>query len=198
MLQACDRISGNKPCFPFWSILAPTLFILLWSSGFTALKVGLAYAEPITYLALRYAVVLAVLVPLFLIMRPPLPRSPVEWGHQMVIGILVQYAVGFAAVLPLAWILEDMQVSWTGAMVASLLYLAIGNSLVSVTLLLAMIRRGEASRVSALFFLGPPTAAVIAWLLISEAMPPLAWLGMALTAAGVAIANRRSSCARKV
>ena len=270
------------------------------------MKAGLAYAEPITYLALRYGVVLAVLVPLFLLMRPPLPKSPVEWWHQVAIGILVQtlyfglayiamklgvsaglqalivslqpilvgilapslvhervgliqwlglglgifgaalvimtrsavdatsavgilcsfgalfgmtagtlyekrfgvaqhpvtsnlvqYAVGFAAVLPLAWALEDMQVSWTGSMVASLLYLAIGNSLVAVTLLLAMIRRGGASRVSALFFLVPPTAAVIAWLLIGEAMPPLAWLGMALAAAGVAIANRRPSHARK-
>jgi drug/metabolite transporter (DMT)-like permease len=37
----------------------------------------------------------------------------------------VQYAVGFAAVLPLAWALEDMHVFWTGAMVASLLYLVI-------------------------------------------------------------------------
>ena len=43
---------------------------------------------------------------------------------------------------------------------------------------------------SALFFLIPPIAAVIAWLLIGEAMPPLAWLGMALAAAGVAAANR--------
>jgi drug/metabolite transporter (DMT)-like permease len=75
-------------------------------------------------------------------------------------------------------------------MIAALLYLVIGNSLISVTLLLAMIRRGEASRVSALFFLIPPTAAVIAWLLIDEAMPPLAWLGMVLAAAGVAVASR--------
>lgn len=300
MLKVCDPGSGKEKCSPFWPMVAPGVFILLWSGGFAALKAGLAFAEPITYLALRYAVVLAILVPLFLIMRPPLPKSPVEWRHLMVIGILVQtvyfglayvsmrlgvsagmqalivslqpilvgilaprlvrervgavqwlglglgvigaalviaacstvdaastagilcsfgalfgmtaatlyekrfgvaqhpvtsnmvqYAVGFVAVLPLAWLLEDMQVAWTGVTVAALLYLAIGNSLISVTLLLAMIRRGEASRVSALFFLVPPTAAVIAWFLIGEAMPPQAWLGMALAAAGVAIANRR-------
>jgi hypothetical protein len=34
----------------------------------------------------------------------------------------------------------------------------IGNSLVAITLLLAMIRHGEASRVSALFFLVPPVS----------------------------------------
>ncbi len=299
MLQVCDPDSGKESCSPFWSMAAPAIFILLWSGGFTALKAGLAYAEPVTYLALRYAVVLAVLAPLFLVMRPPLPKSPAEWAHQAVIGLLVQtlyfglayiamklgvsaglqalivslqpilvgilapglvhervglvrwlglglgilgaalviatrsaidatsaagilcsfgaligmtagtlyekrfgvaqhpvtsnlvqYTVGFAAVLPLAWALEEMHVSWTGPMIGALLYLVVGNSLVSVTLLLAMIRRGEASRVSALFFLIPPIAAAIAWLLIDEAMPPLAWLGMALAAAGVAIANR--------
>jgi drug/metabolite transporter (DMT)-like permease len=104
---------------------------------------------------------------------------------------LIQYIVGFAAVLPLAWALEDMRVSWTGPMIAALLYLAIGNSLVSVTLLLAMIRRGGASRVSALMFLVPPVAALIAWLLIDEAMPPAAWMGMALAAGGVALSGRR-------
>ena len=64
--------------------------------------------------------------------------------------------------------------------------------------MLAMIRRGEASRVSALFFFIPPIAALIAWLLIDEAMPPLAWLGTALAAVGVAIANRRPPYARKL
>jgi hypothetical protein len=85
-------------------------------------------------------VVLTVLVPLFIVLRPPLPKRPAEWGHQVVIGILVQtlyekrfaiaqhpvtsnlvqYAVGFAAVLPLAWALEDMHVSWSGQMIAAL------------------------------------------------------------------------------
>jgi drug/metabolite transporter (DMT)-like permease len=83
-----------------------------------------------------------------------------------------------------------MRVFWTSPMIAALVYLAIGNSLVAVTLLLAMVRRGEASRVSSLFFLVPPTAAMIAWLLIGESMPPIAWSGMALAAAGVGIANR--------
>ena len=111
----------------------------------------------------------------------------------------VQYAVGFAAVLPLAWALEDMHVSWTGEMIAALLYLVIGNSLVSVTLLLAMIRRGEAAQVSALFFLIPPIAALIAWLLIGEAMPPLAWLGMAWPRPGLlSPTGRRITRRRKV
>ena len=76
MLRVCDPKSAPNGCSPFWAFVAPALFILLWSGGFTALKAGLADAEPITYLALRYGVVLAVLTPLFLVLRPPLPRSP--------------------------------------------------------------------------------------------------------------------------
>lgn len=76
--NVCNPISGKPPWSPFWSFLAPAMFILLWSGGFTALKAGLAYAEPITYLALRYGMVLAVLLPLFLVIRPPLPQNPVE------------------------------------------------------------------------------------------------------------------------
>ena len=33
--------------------VAPAVFVLLWSSGFIGAKFGLAYAEPLTYLALR-------------------------------------------------------------------------------------------------------------------------------------------------
>jgi drug/metabolite transporter (DMT)-like permease len=54
-----------------------------------------------------------------------------------------------------------------------------------------MIRRGEASQVSALFFLVPPLAALIAWPLLGDAVPPLAWLGMGVAAAGVLVATRR-------
>jgi drug/metabolite transporter (DMT)-like permease len=83
-----------------------------------------------------------------------------------------------------------MQVHWTASLVASLAYLVIGNSLIAVSLLLAMIREGEASRVSALFFLVPPVAAVIAWVVLGEAIAALAWPGMVLAALGIWLVMR--------
>jgi drug/metabolite transporter (DMT)-like permease len=56
--------------------------------------------------------------------------------------------------------------------------------------LLAMIRAGEVSRVSSLFYLVPPLSAVIAWPLLGEEMPLLGWAGFALAAAGVLLARR--------
>jgi len=46
------------------------------------------------------------------------------------------------------------------------------------------------SRVSALFFLVPPLAAVIAWMLLGEIIPLAAWPGIMIAAGGVYIATR--------
>jgi drug/metabolite transporter (DMT)-like permease len=103
---------------------------------------------------------------------------------------LIQYAVGAAFTLPLAWATEGLQADWTPELFGTLAYLVIGNSLISITLLLAMIRAGEVARVSALFYLVPPLSALFAWPLLGEAMPPLAWAGMALAGVGVTLARR--------
>lgn len=289
----------DAPDKPLWLRAAPAIFLLFWSAGFAFAAMALRYVEPFTLLVLRYAFALAALAPLFLILRPPLPRRRAEWGHLAMIGLLIQvayfacnytaleaglsagalalitslqpvlvallaprlagervglrrwiglglgllgagivilarsaveatsalgvlfavgalasmtsgtlyekrfgvahhpvsanliqYAVGLIVAFAIAWAFEDMRVRWSGELALALGYLVVANSLISITLLLAMIRRGEASRVSALFFLVPPLAALIAWALLGEDMPALAWIGMALAALGVAIASR--------
>ncbi|WP_019449354.1 DMT family transporter [Cupriavidus sp. BIS7] len=278
---------------PPWLRAAPALFLLLWSSGFVFLKLGLRHADPLTFLALRYACVVGLLIGPCLWIRPALPVGIKPWLHLAVVGLLiqagyfsftylslkygmsagavalvtsqqpilvgllapaiagervdrmrwiglamgvagailvitakssiditpaalafavlallamtggtlwekrfgttvhpvlsntVQYAVGLAVTAPLAFALEPMRVEWTPELAGSLAYLVIGNSIVAISLLLAMIRHGEASRVSALFFLVPPTTTVIALLVLGEPIPPMAWPGMALAAAGL-------------
>lgn len=64
------------------------LFVVLWSTGFIGAKFGLPYAEPFTFLAIRMAITLAVLLPLALIFV----KHQMSWsaiGHSMVTGILV-------------------------------------------------------------------------------------------------------------
>ena len=104
---------------------------------------------------------------------------------------LVQVAVALVATGLPAALFESLRVEWTGELVISLAYLVFANSLLAITLLLAMVRRGAASQVSALFFLVPPLAALIAWVVLGESLPALAWAGMVLAAAGVAVATRR-------
>jgi drug/metabolite transporter (DMT)-like permease len=115
-------------------------------------------------------------------------------NHHPVVSNMVQYAAGLVTTLPLALLTETLTVDWSSLeFQLALAYLVIGNSLISMTLLLAMIRLGEVSRVSSLFYLVPPVSALMAWPILGEAMPPLAWLGMAIAAAGVAIASRRTA-----
>jgi drug/metabolite transporter (DMT)-like permease len=100
---------------------------------------------------------------------------------------MVQCGVGLIAVTPLAVLFEPIRFHPSAGLVLSLAYLVLANSIVAITLLLAMIRVGEASRVSALFFLVPPITAVVAWIVLGETLPPVGWAGLAVSAAGVAI-----------
>ena len=284
---------------PAWLLVAPVIFLLLWSGGFSVAKLGISHAEPLSFLSVRYACVCALLAPLVIIMRPPMPQKAMDWVHMAIVGFLiqtlyfglsyigfkagvsagglaiivclqpilvgliaprftgervsllrwlglalgmagaatvimsrssvelehpmgvlaavgalfaitagtlwekrfgksyhpvvsnsVQYLAGLAGVLPVAMIFENFQFTWNLPFVGALAYLVIGNSLVAMSLLLAMIRAGEVSRVSSLFYLVPPISALMAWPLLGEEMPPLGWVGFALAAAGVMLARR--------
>ncbi|MDQ6743732.1 MAG: DMT family transporter [Candidatus Dormibacteraeota bacterium] len=280
------------------SVLGPVVFLVLWSGGFIAARIGLLDTGPLTFLVARYLLVLAVLVPAAIALRPPRPAGwpawrnlamtalliqvlyfalinvslelrtsaagvalivslqpilvalgaphitgervgPSRWAG-LVLGLagaaavivargdirasplgvlaavaaacaitagtlyerrfqtrqhfltanLVQYGIGFLALLPAAFALEGLRLHPTPRFGLAVGYLAIGNSLISISLLLAMVRRGEAARVSALFFLVPPLAGLMALGVLGEAMPAAGWVGMAIAAAGVLIATR--------
>ena len=55
------------------------LFVLLWSTGFIGAKLGLPYAEPLTFLALRMGLVVALLLVVSLASR--VPRGRAARGH---------------------------------------------------------------------------------------------------------------------
>ncbi|MEL6793335.1 MAG: DMT family transporter, partial [Pseudomonadota bacterium] len=113
--------------------------------------------------------------------------------HHPVTANLIGFAAGLIGVLPVMLMTETMRIDWTWEFSAALAYLVIGNSVIATGLLLAMIRAGDVGRVSALFFLVPPIAAALAWVMLGEIMPPLAWIGMAVAAAGVFMATRKAA-----
>jgi drug/metabolite transporter (DMT)-like permease len=67
---------------------APMLFVLLWSTGFIGARFGLPYIEPMTFLAVRMAFVVAIMTVIALIGGARWPRGP-EIGHSLVAGALV-------------------------------------------------------------------------------------------------------------
>ncbi len=72
-----------------WTSAIPWLFVLLWSSGFIGSKLGVPYAEPFTFLSMRYCIVLAVLVPIALMTRATWPKGRRQIMHLAFAGLLL-------------------------------------------------------------------------------------------------------------
>ena len=294
--------SNPAPTRTSLAALYPLLFVALWSTGFIGAKFGLPDAEPLTFLTLRYAIVLVLMGVLAWAMRAPWPRTAREWLHIGVSGVLVHgvylggvfiaighglpagvtaivvglqpvltamgaglllgervratqwagLALGFVGValvvahkvvastsggmvltmlvpalvallaitagtlyqkrfcpsfdlrtgsviqfLPTlaltgiaAMVTETMVVHWTPSFVFALGWLVLVLSLGAVTLLNVLIRNGSAVNVASLFYLVPPSTALIAWAIFGETLTGLALLGMVLTVLGVWLARK--------
>ena len=277
---------------------APAVFVVLWSTGFIGAKLGLPYAEPLTFLLLRFSLLVALTLLIAMSMRAPWPATPREWWHIGVAGLLTQagylggvfaaihqglpagmaaligglqplltvvaaapllgeranrrqwlgFALGFAgvalavfnklesgsaagvalaffalvcitagtlyqkrfcaamdlrsgaaiqfgasavAVAVIAPWIETMHVQWSGEFVFALLWLTVVLSLGAMTLLWILLRQNEASKVSAMFYLVPPTTALIGFAVFDERLDALASLGFVVASIGVALATRR-------
>lgn len=280
----------------------PLLFVLLWSTGFIGAKFGLPYAGPITFLCVRYGLVIGLMGLVALATRAPWPAAPRQWLHIGITGLLVhalylggvfsaihqglpagitslvvglqplltalgaglllgervlprQWAglvLGFGgvglvvsskvvavaggnglqamlvpALLALAGITagtlyqkrfcpsfdlrtgaviqfvpcllvsslfaastETMVIDWSGQFVFALLWLVLVLSVGAISLLNLLIRSGSAVNVASLFYLTPPTTALIAWAAFGETLTGLALVGMGITVFGVWLARK--------
>ena len=280
----------------------PFLFVLLWSTGFIGAKFGLPYAEPVTFLCVRYLLVIAVMGGVALATRAPWPHAPRQWLHIGLTGLLVHAtylggvfmaishglpagiaslvvglqplltALGAGAllgekVLPRQWAglvlgfggvglvvshkvaaaasapelsamltpvlvalvgitagtlyqkrfcpafdlrtgsviqfvpclivsallasqTETMLITWSGPFMFALGWLVLVLSVGAISLLNLLIRSGSAVNVASLFYLTPPTTALIAWGVFGETLTGLALAGMAITVFGVWLARK--------
>jgi drug/metabolite transporter (DMT)-like permease len=66
----------------------PMLFVLLWSTGFIGARMGMPYAEPFSFLSLRFGIAILLLGALALIARAPWPGWRLA-AHSMVVGVLL-------------------------------------------------------------------------------------------------------------
>jgi len=286
--------------------LTPALFVVIWSTGWIVAKYVVPHADPLTFLAVRYASAGVVLAIMALVMRAEWPKTRRASLHAMVSGVLLhtgylggvwwaiahglpagvsaliaavqplltaalaarlggerlrvvhlagilvgfigvmgviapklagvsvaglsgvavaviinigamvsvtlgtfyqkkhvasgdlrtitvmQYVGAFATTLPLAMLLEPMRFdvhvaeTWW-ALAWSVIVLSIG----AIGLMLMMIRRGAVSKVAALIYLIPPTAALQAWFMFGETLTVMQVAFMGVAAFGVFLATRR-------
>lgn len=276
----------------------PLLFVVLWATGFIGAKLGLPHTEPLTFLLIRYLIVIAIMTVLALAMRAPWPQDARQWLHIGVSGLLVHglylggvftaiskglpagvtslvvglqplftavgagwllgeavlrrqwagLALGFIGVglvvsgklgsgfglealwpalgaltgitagtlyqkrfcpsfdwrtgavaqfVPTAvvtWIVasltESYRVDWAGEFLFALGWLVLVLSIGAISLLNWLIRHGSAVNVASLFYLTPPTTALLAWALFGETLSGIALAGMGLAVWGVYLARK--------
>jgi drug/metabolite transporter (DMT)-like permease len=276
----------------------PAVFVVLWSSGFIIAKLALPFSPPVTFLLMRFGLVVAVMLPVALASRAPWPGSTREIFHLAIAGALlhggyltgvfcaidhglsagmtslvvglqpiltglagrligervsarqwlglllgfggvalvvadrvqlagldaaglalallalasmtagtlhqkrfggnmdlrtgsvIQFAAASLVILPFA-LMETRDVHWSGELIFALGWSVVVMSLVAISLLYLLIRRGAATNVSSLFYLTPPTTAVMAYLIFGETLSVAAMVGLALTVAGVAQVARK-------
>ena len=273
--------------------------MFLWSTGFIGAKFGLPYAEPLTFLLVRYLLVMGLMLPVALVMKAPWPRDARQWFHIGVSGILVHATylggvfssiahglpagvsslvegiqplltavgagwllgervvprqwlglvlgfVGVALVLsnklagvaawgPQVWPalialagitagtlyqkrfcpsfdlrtgaiaqflpsavvtflvasqIESFRIDWTPQFGFAMAWLVLVLSLGAISLLNLLIRRGSAVNVASMFYLTPPSTALIAWFLFDETLTGLALVGMVLAVIGVYLSRK--------
>ena len=64
-------------------------FVIVWGSGYLATKVGLQYAPPFTFLTLRFAFGLLLVIPIAWVVKPHWPESLSQWLHIAAAGLLM-------------------------------------------------------------------------------------------------------------
>jgi drug/metabolite transporter (DMT)-like permease len=177
------------------SILA-WYFVIVWGSGFIATKAGLQYAPPFTFLCLRFALGLLVLLPIVLLAKPRWPASRAELGHVVMAGLLMHavnlggshYAQYLGMSIAARWLSETLRrAQWFGIAIglAGMTLVvwhkvdirAIGaGSLVAVTTSLAGITLGTLYQRRYCPAVDLRSAALLQFGATVFALAPLAWL----------------------
>ncbi len=287
---------------PNWLGFAPAIFVLLWATGFIGSRLSAPYAEPLSFLTIRFGIAAVLLAAIALLMRASWPdrRTTVQclvtgallhgsylgfvfwaiwkgmptgvsalivglqplmtailagvmlseritarhWTGLVIglagVGLVVwpKFTLDAAGITPLtlgagmlamlsitvgsiyqkrfmanvdlrtgnalqftgaailtgagALVTESWQITWNGETVFAMAWLVLVLSIGAISLFYVMIRHGEISRITTLFYLVPGVTAVIGWLMFDEQMLPVQIAGMLVCAGAVMLVTRKS------
>ncbi|MBL8416070.1 MAG: DMT family transporter [Propionivibrio sp.] len=104
-------------------------------------------------------------------------------------GSVIQFLPSAVITALAASATETMVIDWTPSFVFALLWLVLVLSFAAISLLNVLIRNGSAVNVARLFYLTPPSTAIIAWAVFGETLGGLALAGMVLAVSGVYLAR---------
>lgn len=111
-------------------------------------------------------------------------------------GTAIQFGATVLVLAPIAVWLEDLDpafssITWSADFIVAWLWSVFALSIGAIFLLFKLIGRSQATEVTSLMYLTPPTTAIMAWLLFGEAFNALGLAGMAVAVTGVAFVVRK-------
>lgn len=95
---------------------APPIFVIIWASGFVVARLVTAHSEPMTFLAVRFAIAAVLAASFARWSRAPWPRTGRAWADTVAIGVLAQ-ALSLA---PVFWAVSRGLPSGIAALTAAL------------------------------------------------------------------------------
>ncbi len=109
--------------------LAPAMFVLLWSTGWIVAQAASPYADPLTFLLLRYLAAAGLLAAALTAAGRALPSDPSLWVHGLASGVLlhalylggVWWAIDQGVPTPLSGLIAAVQPLLTAALAVSLI-----------------------------------------------------------------------------
>lgn len=107
-------------------------------------------------------------------------------------GTGAQYAISAIAFAILSVATEDQIIQWVPEFFFGLAWIVFMLSIASIVLLYGMLRTGSASKVSSLYYLVPPVAAIQAYFLFDEVIGLVGMIGMAFAGLGVVLVMRQA------
>jgi drug/metabolite transporter (DMT)-like permease len=186
-------IVGLQPILTAWlaAFIAERVTRLQWLGLLLGLLgVGLVVRAKLSLIGLSVSALLFAGLALLSITAGTLYQKKYCSQFDIRAGSVIQFAASLLVCLPLMLLFETMEVEWVPELIASLLWGILAISIGAISLLFILIRNGEATRVTSLMYLTPPTTALMAWILFNEPMTWVIGLGIALTSSAVLLVNK--------
>ena len=93
----------------------PLLFVLLWSTGFIGARLGMPHTEPLTFLFVRYLLVMALMLVIALASRAPWPQGWRAWCHIGMAGLLLHGVYLGGVFIAISWACRPVWPRWWSA-----------------------------------------------------------------------------------
>ncbi len=152
--------------------------------------VGLVVWQKLTLTGLDSWSLIFIVIALFSITAGTLYQKKFCPQFDLRTGSVIQFASSALLCLPFMFLFETREIVWHPELIGSLVWAILGLSIGAISLLFIMIRKGEATRVTSLMYLTPPTTAVMAWFLFDEPFTLFIAFGIVLTMLAVLLVNR--------